>query len=81
MGCHALLQGIFLTQGPNLRLQCWEAGSLPLEPPDFISLFTAALGLGCCVQAFSSCGEQGLLFIAVRGLLIAVASLIAERGL
>ncbi len=28
-----------------------------------------------------SCGERGLLFIAVRGLLIAVASLVAEHGL
>ena len=35
----------------------------------------AALDLHCCAQAFSSCGEQGLLFVAVRGLLIAVASL------
>ena len=32
-------------------------------------------------QAFSSCGEQGLLFIVVRGLLIAVASLVVEHGL
>ena len=32
-------------------------------------------------QAFSSCGERGLLFIAVRGLLIVVASLVAEHGL
>ena len=47
----------------------------------FIYLFLAALGLCCCAQAFSSCGEQGLLFIAVRGLLIAVASLVAEHGL
>ena len=30
---------------------------------------------GCCARAFSSCGERGLLFVAVRGLLIAVASL------
>ena len=30
---------------------------------------------------FSSCGERGLLFVAVRGLLIAVASLVAEQGL
>ena len=44
-------------------------------------LFLAALGLRCCARAFSSCGEQGLLFIAVRGLLIAVASLVAEHGL
>ena len=30
---------------------------------------------------FSSCSEQGLLFVAVSGLLIAVNSLIAEHGL
>ena len=33
------------------------------------------LGLHCCARAFSSCGEWGLLFVAVRGLLIAVVSL------
>ena len=35
MDCHALLQGIFLTQGSNprlLRLLHWQAGSLPLAP-------------------------------------------------
>ena len=47
----------------------------------FIHLFMAALGLCCCTQAFSSCGERGLLFVAVRGLLIVVASLAAEHGL
>ena len=40
----------------------------------FIYLFLAVLGLCCCAQAFSSCGERGLLFVVVRGLLIAVAS-------
>ena len=44
-------------------------------------LFLAALGLRCCTRAFSSCGEWGLLFVAVRELLIAVASLAAEHGL
>ena len=44
-------------------------------------LFLAALGLCCCTPAFSSCSEQGLLFIAVRRLLIEVASLVAEHGL
>ena len=44
-------------------------------------LFLAVLGLCCCVRAFSSCREQGLLFIVVHGLLIAVASLVAELGL
>ena len=44
-------------------------------------LFLAALGLHCCTPAFSSCGEQGPLFVAVHGLLIAVASLVAEHRL
>ena len=39
------------------------------------------LGLHCCAWAFSSCRERGLLFVAVRRLLIAVASLVAEHGL
>ena len=47
----------------------------------FIYLFLAALGLRCRTQAFSSCSERGLLFAAVHGLLIAVASLVAEQGL
>ena len=33
------------------------------------------------MQAFSSCSEQRLLFVAVRGLLIAMASLVEENGL
>ena len=32
-------------------------------------------------QTFFSCGERGLLFIVVRRLLIAVASLVVEHGL
>ena len=44
-------------------------------------LFLAALGLHCCPQAFFSCGVQGLLFVAVCGLLIEVASLVTEHGL
>ena len=44
-------------------------------------LFLAVLVLRCCVRAFSSCGERGLLFVAVHGLLIVVASLVAEQGL
>ena len=47
----------------------------------FIYLFLAALGLCCCAWTFSSCGERGLLFVAVRGLLTAVASLVAEHEL
>ena len=36
VGCHFLLQGIFLTQGLNLHLLCllhWKADSLQLVPP------------------------------------------------
>ena len=33
------------------------------------------------MQAFSSCGEWGLLFVEVLGLLIAVTSLVVEHGL
>ena len=47
----------------------------------FIYLFLAVLGLRCCARVFSSCGEPGLLFVAVRRLLIVVASLVAEHGL
>ena len=47
----------------------------------FYLLFLAALGLRCCMQASSSCSEQGLLFVAGRGLLTAVASPVAEHGL
>ena len=37
VGCHALLQRIFLTQGSNLHLLCllhWQASSLPLALPE-----------------------------------------------
>ena len=47
----------------------------------FIYLVLAALGLRCWARAFSSCGERGILFVVVHGLLIAVASLVAEHGL
>ena len=47
----------------------------------FIYLFLAVLGLCCCTRAFSNCGEQGLLFIAVHGFLIMVVSLVAEHRL
>ena len=39
------------------------------------------LGLCCCARALSSCGELELPFVAVRGLLTAVTSLVAEHGL
>ena len=41
----------------------------------------AVLGLRFCARAFSSCGKRGPLFIAVRGPLTVVASLVAEHRL
>ena len=43
LGCHALLQGIFLTQGSNsclLHLLNWKVGSLPLASPGKSTLVT-----------------------------------------
>ena len=36
----------------------------------YIIIILAMVGLGYCKQAFSSCGEQGLLFTGVCGLLL-----------
>ena len=41
----------------------------------------AVLGLRFCARAFSSCGEQGPLFIAVCGPLTVAASPVAEHKL
>ena len=41
----------------------------------------AVLGLRFCTRASSSCGKWGPLFIAVRGPLTIVASLVAEHRL
>ena len=48
----------------------------------FIYLFSfGCVGLRFCARAFSSCGERGPLFIAVRGPLTVAASLVAEHRL
>ena len=36
VGCHVLLQGIFLTQGSNLSLLLWQVDSLPLSHQESI---------------------------------------------
>ena len=46
-----------------------------------IYLFLAVMGFRCCARAFSICDKRGLIFVEVHGLLIAVASLVAEHGL
>ena len=46
----------------------------------FIYLFLAVLGLRCCARAFSSCGEWGLLFFAVRGFSLQWLLLLQSTG-
>ena len=46
-----------------------------------IYLFMVVLGLRFCARAFSSCGNWGPLFIAVRGPLTIAASLVEEHRL
>ena len=41
----------------------------------------AVLGLHFCARAFSSCGKWGPLFVAVRGPLTIMASLVEEHRL
>ena len=57
---------------------CYTVGPCWLSIYLSIYLFLAALGLCCCMWAFSSCSEQGLLFVVVHWLLLAVASLVSE---
>ena len=82
-----------LVPGPGIEpvpLQ-WKRGVLTTGPPEkssnhffnpaffFFNLVLPALGLRCCVWAFSSCSKRGLFLVVVCGLLIAVASLVAEQ--
>ena len=59
----------FYNLSPTSLVRCFFKKKL------FIYLFMAALGLRCCMRAFSSRSERGLLFVAVCGLLTAVACL------
>ena len=47
----------------------------------FFLFFLAVLDFRCCAWVFSSCGEWGLLFTEVHGLLIVLASLVADHRL
>ena len=60
VGCHFLLQGIFLTQGSNPHHLCllhWQAGSLLLVPPEkpwqqhwILTSIVALLSVGACAS-------------------------------
>ena len=55
VGCHALLQGIFLTEGwkPHLLpLLRWQSGSLPLAPPWASEcLYDAGTGISYLIES------------------------------
>ena len=76
--------------GFNPRPQRWKHRVLTTSPlgkslfPSLLKnfyLFLVALGLSFGAQAFSSCSERRLLFIAVCGLLIASAFLVVKHRL
>ena len=46
----------------------------------FKIFFFAAVGLPCCTWAFSSCGEWGLLFVAVQTPHVVASLLLQSRG-
>ena len=54
-----------------------------VPPPLFfkVYLFLSMLDLRCCTQAFFSCRDQVLFFGVMLGLLIVLASLVAEHRL
>ena len=70
----------FLTMKMSLHdLPCIISENMCGFVVKIIYLVLVVQGLRCCAQTFSGCSEQGLLFIVVLGLLIAVASLAAEH--
>ena len=69
----------FLLSLPSLQTSTLQSLNLFYFIYLFVCLFLAALGLRCCARTFSSCSEQGLLFVVVCGLLIVVASLVVEH--
>ena len=67
------------TSSPDLSALFQPAAIFFVKEP--LYLFLVALGLCCYEHAFSGCGEQGPLFVAVHQFLITVVSLMAEHGL
>ena len=62
MGCRALVQGIFLTQGSHLHLLCWQVGSLPLAPTGKPSVFI----IQCVLYFCTSCFGLGTFQVLIR---------------
>ena len=60
VGCHFLLQGIFLIQGSNLSLLCWQADSLQLSHQEKYRLLTIyVISFNYCKTSL----KEGLLYL------------------
>ena len=76
-----------LSYCPFLKFTCYQLVKCFFFFSFFLKIYLFYLVIFGCVGSsllcagFPSCGEQGLLFIVVRGLLIAVASFVMEHGL
>ena len=63
VGCHFLLQGIFLTQESDLSLLCllhWQVGSFPLASPGKPKLSLVGVFLNHGVWQTRKIGDKGL---------------------
>ena len=58
MGCHALLQGIFLTQVLNFHLLHWQVDSLTAAPPGKLLGIIKAFHLGFFVVVSGKAGSN-----------------------
>ena len=70
------------------QLKCYQAAyfdqhqtGVDSRCQHLLFFFLTALGLHCCAQVFSGCCEEGLLFLAMCGLLSEVAPLVVEHRL
>ena len=65
----------------TLRDKSWDyVKDLQREVFKKKKLVLAFLGLHCCTQSFSSCGEWGCSLVALCWLLFAAASFVVEHG-
>ena len=68
------------SRSESVRPRQWARTQTRLEPTVFIDLikhFFGCAGSLLLHRLFSSCGERGLLFVGVQGLLIVAASLVS----
>ena len=75
LASHKLWYGVFPFVSRFLKISLFKKKKI------YLFIYFWPCWVFIAARALSSCSELGLLFVAVRGLLIAVASLVAEHGL